>query len=286
MISPHVRRLRLATELRSLRTQAGLTHAQLSKRSGEPPVQISRLENGHSVDQASVMKILDALNVDGEKWTQIMTITREAGEKGWWESTKGMGDRQALYANLEAGATSIREYHMTFLPGLLQIPEFVRARWDADNRLRPVGFPIDGIVAGSAGRRRMLRRPGAPTYEVIVDEAAIRRLSAPPDVFKKQLHHLVEVVDGDPKLTLRVLPIDAPISGYAVPRCLFSIYTYADPGDPTVVACDLVTSDLVLTESADVIPYEELYTGLRQAAISEDDSLRLITKAATELPHT
>ena len=39
-----------------------------------------------------------------------MTIAREAGEKGWWESYKTMGDRQAMYANLEAGAVAIREY--------------------------------------------------------------------------------------------------------------------------------------------------------------------------------
>lgn len=49
------------------------------------------------------------------------TIAREAGEKGRWESTRGMGERPALYANLEAGAAQIREYQQTFLPGLLQI---------------------------------------------------------------------------------------------------------------------------------------------------------------------
>ena len=284
MISPYVRRLRLAAELRALRAEVHLTHEQLSKRSGESRAQISRLENGHLVDQASVMNILDALNVDGDRWTQMMTITREAAEKGWWESTRGMGDRQALYANLEAGATSIREYQQTFVPGLLQVPEFVRARWDADATLGPMPVTIEGVVEGNAGRQRMLRRPGAPTYEVIIDEVAIRRLSAPPDVFKKQLYHLATVVNGDPKLSLRVLPIDARIPGYTVPRCTFSLYTYADPGDPSVAAADSVTSDLVLTEPADVTPYEHLYTRLREAALPQNDSLDLLTKAATELP--
>src|SRR5436190_20780993 len=106
------------------------------------------------------MKILDAQNVDGERWTQIITIAREAGEKGWWESYKAMGDRQALYANLEAGAATIREYQQTFLPGLLQIPEFVQARCDADATIEQVNTSTDGIVTGNAGRQRMLRRPG------------------------------------------------------------------------------------------------------------------------------
>jgi transcriptional regulator with XRE-family HTH domain len=286
MISPYVRKLRLAAELRALRTGARMTAAQLSQRSGEPPVQISRLENGHLVDLASVMKILDALEVTGDRWTQIMTIAREAAEKGWWESVRGMGDRQALYANLEAGATSIREYQQTFVPGLLQLPEFVRARCESDATLAGQTEVIDEVVEGNAGRQRMLRRPGAPTYEVIIDEVAIHRLSAPPDVFKKQLYHLASAVNADSKLSMRVLPIDARIAGYTVPRCTFSLYTYPDPGDPTVVAADSVTSDLVLTTPADVTPYQQLYTGLHQAALPPDDSLELLTKAATQLPPT
>jgi Domain of unknown function (DUF5753) len=55
-----------------------------------------------------------------------------------------MGDRQALYANLEAGAATIREYQQTFLPGLLQIPEFVRARCDADATIEQVSISADG----------------------------------------------------------------------------------------------------------------------------------------------
>jgi transcriptional regulator with XRE-family HTH domain len=285
VISPYVRRLRLAAELRAMRTAAHLTHEQLSRRSGESRAQISRLENAHLVDLASVMNILDALDVEGDRWTQMMVIAREAAEKGWWESTRGMGDRQALYANLEAGAASIREYQQTFLPGLLQLPEFVRARCESDATLGQVEV-IDAVVEGNTGRQRMLRRPGAPTYEVIIDEVAVRRLVVPPDVFTKQLYHLAQAVNDDPRLSLRVLPTDARITGYTVPRCTFSLYTYPDPGDPVVVACDSVTSDLVLTDPADVTPYEQLYTGLRAAARSQDDSLDLLTQAATQLPGT
>src|SRR4029450_10779171 len=104
MISPYVRRLRLAAELRALRTQGGLTHEQLARQIGQSRAQISRLETGPVGALDDVMRILDALDITDDRWTRIMTIAREAGERGWWESNKAMGERQTLYANLEAGA--------------------------------------------------------------------------------------------------------------------------------------------------------------------------------------
>src|SRR6266700_1953181 len=284
MISPYVRRLRLGSELRELRSVAGLTHDQVAKRIGVSRAQVSRLENGHVVDLADVMKILDVLEVDGERWTQVVTIAREAGEKGWWESTRGMGDRQALYANLEAGATSIREYQQTLMPGLLQTSEFARAQTAATATLEPLNGTVDGVLAGRAGRQRMLRRPGAPDYEVIIDELAVRRLAASPDVVRKQLYHLATACNGRPAVSLRVLPVDARIDGYAVPRCTFSIYAYPDPGDPAVVAVDTVTSDLVITDPAQVEPYHQLYARLAAAALPPAGSMDLLTTAASQLP--
>jgi transcriptional regulator with XRE-family HTH domain len=282
MISPYVRRMRLAAELRSLRTQAGLTHEQLAKAIGQSRAQISRLENGHVVDQADIIKILDALEVDGEQWTQIVTIAREAGERGWWESNKAMGERQALYANLEAGAQTIHEFQMTFIPGLLQTPEFTRARIEAEKRTGPAGYSSDKVIEARNQRQRMLRRPGGPSYDVIIDELAVRRVAAPPEVLKAQLYHVAARVNGEPKTSVQVLPIDAVIDGYAVPRSAFSIYTFPDPGDPVVVAVDTVTDDLVLTEDASVKRYDELFDRLRAAALPVAESLELLISTANK----
>jgi transcriptional regulator with XRE-family HTH domain len=283
MISPYVRRLRLAAELRALRTHAGVTHVQLAKMIGQSRAQISRLENGHVVDQDDVMKILDALGVDDERWTKIMTIAREAGERGWWESNRFMGERQSLYANLEAGAQTIREFQMTFIPGLLQTSDFTRARGEADRVAGAPSLNAEKAAAGRVGRQRMLRRPGGPSYEVIIDELAVRRPSAPPEVMKSQLYHITATVNGSAKITARVLPVEARIDGFSVPRSAYSIYTFNDPGDPTVVAVDTVTDDLVLTESDDVKRYEELYDRLRGAALSPQKSLDLLIDRAKSL---
>ena len=117
-----------------------------------------------------------------------------------------------------------------------------------------------------------------------MDEMAVRRLAAPPDVVKKQLYHLATACNGTPAVALRVLPVDARVDSYTVPRCTFSIYTYEDRDDPAVVAIDTITADPVLTDPAEVGPYEKQFDRLRDAALSEADSLDLLTKRAAELP--
>jgi transcriptional regulator with XRE-family HTH domain len=284
VISPYVRRLRLASEIRTLRAEAGLTAAELAKRIGRSRVDISRLENGHVVDQADVLKILDVCGVDGERWTAIVTIAREASEDGWWESYRDMGDRQAMFANVEAGAATIREYQQIFIPGLLQTPEFAQARADPSDVVESLsnGTP-DGIAAGRMMRQRMFRRPGGPKYDVIIDELAIRRLAAPPAIVKKSLYHMATLVNENHKVTLRVLPIDARIDGYAIPRSSFTIYTFPDPDDPAVVGINAGTADLFLTEPGDVAMYELLFKRLSKEVLPEQESLDLITKTAGRL---
>ncbi len=287
VISPYVRRRRLALELVRLREEHDYSADRLAKAIGVARQRISRVENGHiRPDIDEIMRILDVLNVGQKRWDQIMTIAREAQERGWWEKfADEMGPRQALYANLEAGARNIDEYQMTLLPGLLQIPAFTEARARADRGAYTEQFDPARALEARAARQRLAARPGGPAYQVIIDEIAIRRLAAPPPVVAAQLHHLVDVGKNRKKVTIRVLPLAAPIFGHAVPRSAFFTYRYPDSGDPVVVAVDTVTSDLVLTDPNEVGHYLTLYERLLDAALDPADSLDFLAAVAQELAH-
>ena len=290
MISPYVRRHRLNTELRTIRKEAGLNHTELGELVGKSRLQISRHENGTSLaDLDLVMQILEKLGITGERWTQIVDAAREAGERGWWEqNAKVMGPRQALFADLEAGARTIREFAQPIPPGLLQTPGFTRSRIEAAVSPLVPGVTPGGILLGRAGRQRVMRRPDGPTYEVILDELAVRRRSAPAPVLRDQLRYLAEAAETD-KITILVLPVDALIEGFDVPLCSFSAYTYPDPDDPTVIGIEAVTSDVVLTEpeqTAEVARYVGLFEALRRAAMPVEDSRSFLIKAASALPNT
>jgi Domain of unknown function (DUF5753) len=47
---------------------------------------------------------------------------------------------------------------------------------------------------------------------------------------------------------------------------------------------DTVTSDVILTDEAQVVPYERMYERLREAALSPEESAKLLTEAADVLP--
>jgi transcriptional regulator with XRE-family HTH domain len=285
MISPYVRRRRFATEIIRLREEHGWSAERLAKTIGVARQRISRLENGHiRPDLDETMKILEVFGVGERRWAKIMAIAREAQERGWWESyAEEMGTRQSLYANLEAGARTIREYQQSFVPGLLQTSEFVHARLDVDRASGPLTFDPDRAVEARARRQRVLMRPGGPNYEVIIDEVVLHRLPVPASVMHEQLRHLVSTMGSRDGISIRVLPVDARISGYRMPRSAFSLYIYPDPDDPVVVAVDTITSDHVLTDQGTVHPYIDLYDRLRDAALPPGRSRDLLVRVADRL---
>jgi len=285
MISPLVRRMRLGMELRALRKKAGLTHEQLARKVGQARMKFSRLENGRiRPDVGDIIKVLDAFEVDGVEWTKLVAIARDAADQGWWHRiAEQMGTRQAMYADLEAGAATIRAYEQNFIPGLLQTRAYLESRDETAALLSGGGGMNPLVWEGRAGRQRMLQRPGGTTYEVILDEIVLRRLSAPAPVMAEQLEHMLRTMRESDRITVRILPVDAAVSGYSVPWSTYSIFTYPDTEDPVVAAVEMSAVDELLADPEHVNPLVAHYERLREASLSTKDSEKLLSSTAQRL---
>ncbi|MGY0231809.1 helix-turn-helix domain-containing protein [Longispora urticae] len=283
--SPLVRGRRLAAELRELRTAAGLSSTELGAKLTKSRMTVSRLETAKERPNiADVREVLDALGVTGDRWHELIKMAADAGERGWWEAfSPHMGERQQVYANLESGASTIREYQGFVVPGLLQTSDYTRARtnWARIQGNHPPRYSSEKAIEARAFRQRMLDRPSGPRYEVVLEEVSVRRLGASPDVMSAQLRHLADTAENDARITVRVLPVQAQIADYWLPSSSFSLYTYPD-GDPDVAAVDTETADLIYTEQDQVAPYAEIYRRLRDAALHEADSIAFLRDAADE----
>jgi DNA-binding XRE family transcriptional regulator len=283
--SPFVRRRWLGQQIRNLRREHDLSSANLASILGFPRQQLSALENGHlGPDIDLVSGICDFLQVGPRRREDLMAAATDGWAPGWWHAdTARMGRRQARYADLESGTLSITEYALALVPGLLQTPAFT------DARMRSIPSPLDDqfdpavAVRARTRRQEMLLSKAGPTYELVLDEFAVRRCAAEPYVVGEQLRHIVAVCTAHPKVVVRILPINATIAGHSAPRSAYSIYRYRDGHRTLAVAVDTLTTDFVFTESADVDAYCRLHSRLRAASLTPEASLGMLTEIAHHL---
>ncbi|HEY5986185.1 MAG TPA: hypothetical protein VIV12_07410 [Streptosporangiaceae bacterium] len=66
-------------------------------------------------------ELLDIYEVRGEQREAMLTLAREARQRGWWQSysSDAVPEWFQVYLGLEAEASSIHEYAAELVPGLL-----------------------------------------------------------------------------------------------------------------------------------------------------------------------
>jgi transcriptional regulator with XRE-family HTH domain len=278
--SPIVRRRRLGIELRRLREQAGLTGEQVIARLGWASAsKLSRLENGRSrPDLGDILDLLDLYAVDEPERERLVRVARDAGDvRRWLRAYPVMSQRQRRYAELEAGCAEIREYAPLIVPGLLQTPDYARARITSERALMAdesgtADHPEAEVGARIARQFLLTRSIEPPQYAAVIDEAALGPQSGPPDVVRGQLARLAEVAVL-PNVTVQVLPADAVIHNFYLPQTAFSLYRFADPEDPETVAIEGLATDLMLTDRTELDRYATVFRWLQEAALTPAETL-------------
>lgn len=258
---------------------------ELAKRIHYSRMKISRLENAHGrPDVGDVVKILDTLEIPDARTLEIIRLATAASARGWWDSYgDAMGPRQRLYADIESGAATIREYNDTSVPGLLQTPEFISALVNLKRLEGALDFTPKRMSEARQQRQRSLLESNGPTYDVVLDEVVLRRINVPADVMATQIHHLINLMTSEPRIKIHVLPVDARIEGVPIPRAAFFLYTFPDPADPPIAVVETPSADLVYTESKEVGEHTKRYELLSKAVLSSEDSLKCLTGAADRL---
>lgn len=286
MSSPLVRRYRLGLALRALRDKAGITSEELGKRAGISRLDVSRMETAaRKPDTNKVMACLEVLGVkeDSETWRTLVRISRDANRKGWWDATQfaEMSERQKRCADVESGATSIRYYHNSLIPWVVQTADYLEARDDVERAKGVEVKPVQGVAR--LRRQSEVVRSDGPKITMLLEEQVIRRPLAGAKVMAEQLRHLVDVIEDDKQISIQVLPVECSFGREAVPLAPFSLYTYDDPADGTAMVLETINSDEFIYEQDEVTPYVQLFDSMRDAAMSEADSAAFITKHAKKL---
>ncbi|MFF7982831.1 helix-turn-helix domain-containing protein [Streptomyces sp. NPDC007901] len=275
---PAVRRRKLGTELRMLRTGVGLTSGEAARLVGWHQSKVSRIETGASgVKPADVRLLLDAYGVVEGQLRELLLVLAgsedTAGRHHWWHAYRGvLPPAYRDFISLESQAGAMRTLETLVVPGLLQTPEYARAV----TRVAADGLDdeaLDALVEVRLARQDVLRNDPPLELSAVLDEAVLRREVGGPGVMTRQLARLVEAARL-PQVRLQVLPFAAGAHiGITGP---FVIFSFPSTSDLDVVVLDQLTSSLYLERKEDLQAYAEAFNTLQIHALSPEDSLDYI----------
>ena len=273
--SPTVRRRRLRAELRRLRTERGLTIdgvQELSHGDIRTPT-LSRWETGdRNIRPTDVRLLLDIYGVVGEEREALLTLARQAKERGWWQSFgPSVPSWFQFYVGLESEASTIQEYSAELVPGLLQTADYYQAFLDtAPGDPRITGKEIE---IRTARQERLTSDEDPPEFWAVLNEAVIRRNVGGSAVMRDQIGHLADL-SGLPNATIQILPFSAGV--HPAMDGSFSILGFPVPSDPAVVYLENQAGSVYLEESADIDRFSRMFSHLIAKALSPEDSRQLL----------
>jgi transcriptional regulator with XRE-family HTH domain len=189
--SPTVRRRQLGMELQRLREAAGKNQEEAGTWIGVSSSQISKYENGERrVKVGYVRSLCELYNVDAPHKEFLVRLAQESDQRGWWaDYGNTVPEWYKYFLGFETAAQEIHTYHSELIPGLLQIPDYIKAiANDA-----PADEVERAIRIRSTRQERLTDVSSPLQLRVIMNEAILHRDIGGPEVMLRQLHHLIEV---------------------------------------------------------------------------------------------
>jgi transcriptional regulator with XRE-family HTH domain len=211
-VSPTLRLWQLAESLRGHRERAGLTIEEAAGRlKARSPrwsrSKVQRIETRSYAPQPAEVEHLAAIyEVPADEAVALVQMAREARQKGWWQSSALPKPFQTM-AGLEQAATTVRQFELAMVPGLLQTSDYARALMTAFVPTLPPEV-LENRVGARMVRQQVLTQADPLEFQVIVSEALLRCPVGGGRVWRGQLERLVETT-GEPTVTIQVVPFAA-----------------------------------------------------------------------------
>lgn len=264
----------LAEDLHILRQRTGMSGKQFAAALGWAPSKVSRIENRKQMpsraDVDDWAAAASATLAETRALRNLLDKTQTV-QRAWKRRIRqGQAAIQADYNAIVAGASIIRHFEMTAVPGLFQTAGYARRILTEMADLAGVPFDPEAVTA-RLERSRHLADSGKQ-FVILLAEPVLRWGLCSADVMAEQLHHLLAVMD-QPNVELGILPLDVPLT--TAPQLSFQIY-----GDIAIV--ETVTTELVYRDDL-AATYETVFNRLWRDAAIGDDARRLIIEAINAL---
>ena len=274
---------RLRAELRGARRACGLTQEQAANEMDWSLSKIIRIETGSvGITANDLIGLLRLYRItEPEQTNSLLGLAAAARERSWWSAYRDIAPSSLLrLIDYESAASVIRQFELTFIPGILQTEEYARAviqdYYDEGSRSERLG----GLVQLRVRREDLLNSENSPSFQFILDEAAVRRIVGRPSVMRRQLERLIQWAD-QPNITLRLIPFTAGL--HPGVKGAFEIIEFTDHNADEIVFLESPRGDIITDDPEITLTYREAFEGLVASSLDSQGSLARLGEIMNEI---
>jgi transcriptional regulator with XRE-family HTH domain len=267
----------VATRLKEIRLDAGITGSELAARCGWHHAKTSRIENAKTPPSATDIRQWCRACGAQAQVADIIAQSRNAESMyvEWRRKTRaGLRQLQENLVPLFRSTTLFRVYSASLIPGLLQTEGYVTALLSSIRDFRELPDDVNEAVAARLTRSQIIHEPGH-RFVLLIEEAALRYQIGDAEAMAAQLGYLL-TAGALPSVALGIIPFTTqsrPIS----PRETFHIY------DDTLVSVELLSAKVTVTQPSEIALYAKAFDQLRELAVYGAEARALIVKAIEAL---
>lgn len=266
----------LGKRLRDLRVAAKLSGKQLAESLSWAGSKVSKIENGKqtptdddirdwtgatdSEDQtAGLLATLHNLELQHAEWQRVLKA--------------GMKAHQTTLSQIDEKTKFYRGFDNTVIPGLIQTPEYARARFAQVVAVHKVLNDINDAVKARMQRQEMLYRPDK-RFHFVLTEAALRYRLVSPDIMMGQLDRLMAMSS---MRNVKLGIIDFKTRYATDPRHGFWVL------DDHLVRFESYSAEINLRQPQEIELYTNIFEHLAAVASYGGEARAIISRVMSEL---
>jgi DNA-binding XRE family transcriptional regulator len=276
---PSALRFLVGTDLRATRERSGLTQATAGKVIGCTQTKINYMEIGRTRQKpGEVVALLRAYRADAEHIDRIASLSARTDQTTWWAPFSDVfPDWFKTFVGLEGLATREFTYGMALLPGQLQIADYAAALLVGSIMTSEIEAPQ--VVRARLARQRLTEESHPLRLQAVLEQHVIERVVGGPDVMRRQLEHLLTLMQRD-NVEIHIMPTTVAVHG-GLNSGDFLLLDFDQA--QSIGYIEYATDALYIQDEDDVSRFDLTADRLVQTALSAADTEALIRARIAEL---
>jgi transcriptional regulator with XRE-family HTH domain len=276
--NPVVDKQLLARDLRRLRDEVRMTQQEVAEKLGWSREKVGRIETAAtSVSPADVALLLAQYGVTDQETISEFEKRAVSAQRPGWNEFKGLLPNGYLtYLGFEEVASTMRQYHLSLIPGLLQTRAYMQEVLAHVSEISP--RDVRRLTDARLRRQDLLTANERPLFKIIIDEAALRRSVGGSKVMREQLERLQQInqLDG---VHLMILPFAA--GSHPGMKGAFNLLTFDEAPYDDLLYMETAEGDRMDRDNEDLVAeFLHIFEELESKSLAGKDFDKEIQKIA------